>query len=1840
MDSAVPQSEGSGCGETEEVGVNDDGTLNIQLDPIPPGCNWEVIIKDADGKSVTLPVTKSMVKLPIRVEYRCVGASASEPPCKVKCYTCSEESCGSGSCSDPGDGGTGKESVLNKCVYVRIPVGVRRFGDYKTYLRLQLPANSITNPGPSALKISSGLGYSHTMNNNGTPSDPSDDYVATLTCQFGYASVAKTPILNGDSNAYTISLRTSSTASVHRTILFENTGSSFRVSSNYMSKTIITDWHPKSGTTDTFTMDQGYMNGSTFEVLRSVDKIVSQPDPGTYIIRMKVYERPSNAASNTMPSLLISDREVTYVKYSWSWQVVKRVIDPDNTKLTTTYEYFQSGEMTGPSSYAGVGRLKSMKSYDGHEELHIYDDYSHTVFTPFKGDVDAVETTVAWDANYLERTYTRKVDGHLVEKNINTYNPSTLTYTSKDYSSASNFLTTTYEYYPVVANNANSALPKRIINPDGTATLISNTQTSSARTTEIKSGAYNSGTQTITQGTQQTTVTGIHGAMEASMTTAIGTGSGTILSHAIVYSADAYGRALTTQYYPISGSSAFTTTATYDCCGMSSSTDKYGITTYYMRDDLGRMIKSNTLGVTQETLFNGLTTHSLRYDQSPPLFATSSTSTTNEVGRSVSNLADTVKESWSRSPQTGAMVKMSTTTTTYRNPLAISGNANPNGLAINVGYITSEQLIQVADDGSVTPTQTSSHYLDGNLWESSGDLAPDMRSTYQVNSTGHLNGQAYLDGTVEREASSVQQDWLGRSLTETKGSIQNTKVYTGDKLTRSYDADGVDTFYFYNSEGILTKTVLDLNGNNVADDSIDQVTISESYPGTYTPPGGSATPVVTTVQKVIVSSTTQITAQTSHVTPDGLRNWSISLGTANPSYQATVLSGSGNWTETTTMPDGTKAHQIYTSGRLAKSQQLTNDSTPAIITETTYTTYDAIGRATVVTDKRTGATTTNYLNLYTDVVASFSDSGSRTTSYSYDHRGRRTLVNQPDTGAIANETTTKYFPDGSNKEVTGDQTYRSTYTYDYAARMKTLVTYGTTTATTTWNYSTTTGQLLSKLDHANKGAVYTYTVGGRLKTRTWARDKRTRYDYDAAGRLTAKRYFLTSAADTGSNAGNDPDTGDATYSYDRLSRNTAAVVSNQSTSRPGVRVNTVFDGTLLRTTRNLVLFDPDLASITSNGSAPFTMQRNIHRKYDSLNRREGYQLRLTGLTNSTLEAETTYRYSATNGRFGAVTSNPIGAGYTTTHDFLYGYETNSNLLKTTQSFTNYNFTTNSGTAIHQATRIHESTRDALDTITSINSSTSAVISGSDYAVNEIGQRTGITRSGSATPGSASAGYTYNSRGELVIADEATNAMDRAYQFDGIGNREKSANNLTLPTPNNWASDALNRYTTIPNLPATPGYDDDGNATAYPLPIAPTANADITYDGENRQIKVVTGSTTVEYIYDALSRRVAKTVGSNRTYYVYDGWNCVAEYTGAVHTSGTAPALTRSYTHTWGLDLSGSMQGAGGVGGLLMSSKFTSSTTATPYYPCYDGNGNITAYIDNTCAVAASFDYDPFGNITNNNNTPALPYAFSTKPREIETGLYYYGYRWYDPLTGRWPSRDPIEENGGLNLYGFVFNSPLFFLDRNGLDPKQAHLLPENRKQDNPTYAKGLASLNKGLELLKAACESCCPETCPSSECSKDNCKAEATKIIKALTTAWSLNYGLGKAEDNKENEGDPVAGYYCWDWAEIYMDALSRTDLNCFDYKIGAAIVKNGVDQNNNVKPDKFWKSHWYVKVFACKKNTDTSCQVVFDDGFFDSENTSHAGLFPDKDSNYVDIKNPLGKLQRNEVQSFTRNPL
>ena len=136
-----------------------------------------------------------------------------------------------------------------------------------------------------------------------------------------------------------------------------------------------------------------------------------------------------------------------------------------------------------------------------------------------------------------------------------------------------------------------------------------------------------------------------------------------------------------------------------------------------------------------------------------------------------------------------------------------------------------------------------------------------------------------------------------------------------------------------------------------------------------------------------------------------------------------------------------------------------------------------------------------------------------------------------------------------------------------------------------------------------------------------------------------------------------------------------------------------------------------------------------------------------------------------------------------------------------------------------------------------------------------------------------------------------------------------------------------------------------------------------------------------------------------------------------------------------MDASGTMQGAGGVGGLI-SMTVHQGTNAGTYLYCYDGNHNVTTLVNATNgAVAAQYEYDVFGRPLRATGPLAFvnPFTFSTKFCDWETGFLYYGYRYYDPDIGRWLNQDPIGERGGINLYGFAANNPVLFSDRNGLD---------------------------------------------------------------------------------------------------------------------------------------------------------------------------------------------------------------
>ena len=126
----------------------------------------------------------------------------------------------------------------------------------------------------------------------------------------------------------------------------------------------------------------------------------------------------------------------------------------------------------------------------------------------------------------------------------------------------------------------------------------------------------------------------------------------------------------------------------------------------------------------------------------------------------------------------------------------------------------------------------------------------------------------------------------------------------------------------------------------------------------------------------------------------------------------------------------------------------------------------------------------------------------------------------------------------------------------------------------------------------------------------------------------------------------------------------------------------------------------------------------------------------------------------------------------------------------------------------------------------------------------IGQRVGVEKTGSAFGGTRDR-WGYNPAREVVKADTMGAGFDGTYEYDGIGNRRKSADSLNLPGSDNYTSNALNH--TPPANTLSPGYDADGNATAYPLPSYPSANSSLVWDAENRLVSATVNGMTTRYL---------------------------------------------------------------------------------------------------------------------------------------------------------------------------------------------------------------------------------------------------------------------------------------------------------------------------------------------------------------------------------------------------------
>ena len=283
-------------------------------------------------------------------------------------------------------------------------------------------------------------------------------------------------------------------------------------------------------------------------------------------------------------------------------------------------------------------------------------------------------------------------------------------------------------------------------------------------------------------------------------------------------------------------------------------------------------------------------------------------------------------------------------------------------------------------------------------------------------------------------------------------------------------------------------------------------------------------------------------------------------------------------------------------------------------------------------------------------------------------------------------------------------------------------------------------------------------------------------------------------------------------------------------------------------------------------------------------------------------------------------------------------------------------------------------------------------------------------------------FSYNERGEVVFSRRgAENAEEDSYSYDSIGNLLFSSCNAAT---NTYTANNLNQYTSILCDSASlrePTFDVDGNMLS-------DGNLSFACDAANRLTTVSSnGITLVTNFYDAMSRRVKKVTPEATHTYVYDGWNLVLE---RIERDG---GETDTVEYFWGKDLSGSLGGAGGIGGLL----YLKHNGAT-YVPLYDANGNVVQYVDATGAVVASYVYDAFGRTLASAGSQAelFRFRFSTKYHDPESGLVYYGYRFYSPNLARWLTRDPLEEQGGLNLYGFCGNAAVDRFDPYGLSEEK------------------------------------------------------------------------------------------------------------------------------------------------------------------------------------------------------------
>jgi RHS repeat-associated protein len=305
------------------------------------------------------------------------------------------------------------------------------------------------------------------------------------------------------------------------------------------------------------------------------------------------------------------------------------------------------------------------------------------------------------------------------------------------------------------------------------------------------------------------------------------------------------------------------------------------------------------------------------------------------------------------------------------------------------------------------------------------------------------------------------------------------------------------------------------------------------------------------------------------------------------------------------------------------------------------------------------------------------------------------------------------------------------------------------------------------------------------------------------------------------------------------------------------------------------------------------------------------------------------------------------------------------------------------------------TYDNLSRLTSVlHQLSGSTIDGASYTLDSAGNRTAKTDQRA----SSTSNYTYDAIYQLTQVTQANNTTE-SYAYDAVGNRTASLG------VSSYTTNASNELTATSNASYT--YDSNGNTLTKAVGSNTTSYA---WDYENRLTSVTLPGTggTVTFKYDPQGNRIQKVSPAAISIFAYDGANLIEE-------TNTSGAVVARYSQTDNIDEPLAMLRSG----------------ATSYYNA-DGLGSVTSLTNSSGAAAETYTYDSFGKATASSGSLTNSFQYTGRELDSETGLYYYRARYYDAVSGRFMSEDPIGFSAGGNFYRYVGNHSTDLVDPSGL----------------------------------------------------------------------------------------------------------------------------------------------------------------------------------------------------------------